>query len=390
LRVQAFKVGPDFIDPAHHALVTGRPSYNLDAWMCGRTAVLECVARHAEDADVVLVEPKDAFVHNIAALRALVDPAWLPSIYLPYDRLLARGRVVRDRAYAVDAGRVVLASGAELTADFVVLATGSRYPFPAKNDVPDSDDAHERYRAAHKGLSGARRVLLLGAGPVGLELAGEIKAAWPDKDVIITDLADHILVGPYDPRLRAELRRQLDALGVELHLGGPLREAPPTASGTLRPFTVTAADGRRIAADLWYACYGVHPVSDYLTGRLARARTPEGYVRVTPDMRVEGHGTVFAIGDLAAGHDNKAAAARRQAEVVAANIRALAGGGALVAYEPGPPVLVVPLGPAGGAAQLPGRDEIAGPEFVAQVKGRDLMVDRYAEIMGVRTTPETR
>ena len=46
-------------------------------------------------ADVVLVEPKDAFVHNVAALRALADPSWLPRIYLPYDRLLASGRVVR-------------------------------------------------------------------------------------------------------------------------------------------------------------------------------------------------------------------------------------------------------------------------------------------------------
>jgi cobyrinic acid a,c-diamide synthase len=55
-RVQAFKVGPDFIDPAHHALVTGRPAYNLDAWMCGRAAVLACTARHAADADIVVVE----------------------------------------------------------------------------------------------------------------------------------------------------------------------------------------------------------------------------------------------------------------------------------------------------------------------------------------------
>ncbi len=56
LRVQAFKVGPDFIDPGFHALATGRPSYNLDGWMCGRERVVECVARHAAGADVAVVE----------------------------------------------------------------------------------------------------------------------------------------------------------------------------------------------------------------------------------------------------------------------------------------------------------------------------------------------
>lgn len=56
LTVQAFKVGPDFIDPAFHALATGRPSYALDGWMCGREAVLATVARHTADADLALVE----------------------------------------------------------------------------------------------------------------------------------------------------------------------------------------------------------------------------------------------------------------------------------------------------------------------------------------------
>src|ERR1700744_1971668 len=84
------------------------------------------VSRALDDtSNVVLVEPKDAFMHNIAALRALVDPSWLPRIFLPYAGLLTNGRVVRDRAVVVDPHRVVTASGAEFSADFIVLATGS-------------------------------------------------------------------------------------------------------------------------------------------------------------------------------------------------------------------------------------------------------------------------
>jgi len=56
VRVQAFKVGPDFIDPGFHALVSGRPSYNLDGWMCGQDAVRSCVERHAREVDLVIVE----------------------------------------------------------------------------------------------------------------------------------------------------------------------------------------------------------------------------------------------------------------------------------------------------------------------------------------------
>ena len=56
LTVQAFKVGPDFIDPAFHALATGRPSYNLDGWMCGRDHVVDTVAERAADADLAVVE----------------------------------------------------------------------------------------------------------------------------------------------------------------------------------------------------------------------------------------------------------------------------------------------------------------------------------------------
>ena len=56
LKVQPFKVGPDFIDSGFHALVAGRPSYSLDGWMCSRDHVRATVAQHSADADLALVE----------------------------------------------------------------------------------------------------------------------------------------------------------------------------------------------------------------------------------------------------------------------------------------------------------------------------------------------
>jgi cobyrinic acid a,c-diamide synthase len=56
LRVGAAKVGPDYIDPGYHALATGRPGRNLDAWMCGPAAVPQLAGRAGEGCDVLVVE----------------------------------------------------------------------------------------------------------------------------------------------------------------------------------------------------------------------------------------------------------------------------------------------------------------------------------------------
>ena len=55
-RVQAFKVGPDFIDPGHHVAVTGRPSRNLDGWMLGEAANRDIFTRAEADADISIIE----------------------------------------------------------------------------------------------------------------------------------------------------------------------------------------------------------------------------------------------------------------------------------------------------------------------------------------------
>jgi cobyrinic acid a,c-diamide synthase len=56
LAVQPFKCGPDYIDPAHHAAIAGRPSYNLDTWMMSAETNRSIWWTTARNTDVAVVE----------------------------------------------------------------------------------------------------------------------------------------------------------------------------------------------------------------------------------------------------------------------------------------------------------------------------------------------
>jgi cobyrinic acid a,c-diamide synthase len=56
LRVAPFKVGPDFIDPGHHAMAAGCAGRNLDGWMLSRKYNLDSFRRRSAVADVAVVE----------------------------------------------------------------------------------------------------------------------------------------------------------------------------------------------------------------------------------------------------------------------------------------------------------------------------------------------
>jgi cobyrinic acid a,c-diamide synthase len=56
LKVQGFKVGPDYIDPSYYRAATGRTGRNLDSWLISRKKLIALFVKNALDTDLAVVE----------------------------------------------------------------------------------------------------------------------------------------------------------------------------------------------------------------------------------------------------------------------------------------------------------------------------------------------
>lgn len=56
MKVQPFKVGPDYIDPSYHGMAAGRAGHNLDTWLVDESRINDLFASEAENADIAIIE----------------------------------------------------------------------------------------------------------------------------------------------------------------------------------------------------------------------------------------------------------------------------------------------------------------------------------------------
>jgi hypothetical protein len=136
-------------------------------------------------AEVQLVHARDRFVHNVGAIRGVVDPSLLDRILIRYDRLLRRGSVRQGIVTGASSNGVTLTDGEHIEGDIVVVATGSHYASPFKPQGESTQAFADSLRTAHSNLMSAKAVAIVGGGAVGTELAGEISSLYPRKVVTL-------------------------------------------------------------------------------------------------------------------------------------------------------------------------------------------------------------
>ncbi|CAO3685146.1 unnamed protein product [Rhizopus stolonifer] len=170
---------------------------------------------------VTLIDTKDSFEYTPGIVKKIVNPDQTSSLRVRHDAYVKNGRVIIGYAEEIcDNAKRITVNGETIPFDYLVVATGSSYSSQLK-----SSDTSSLYRMS--GLEGtylellkARRVLIVGGGLVGCELASEISqqqfpGAFPKKHVTLIDSHPNV-VNRSDARQQNMAHKYLEELGVEI------------------------------------------------------------------------------------------------------------------------------------------------------------------------------
>lgn len=343
---------------------------------------------------VTLVDPNEYFEVPMSVPRSLVKPDFADGAIVRFADALPG--VVHLRAALIElrpeGGLVRLADGREqlLRAEITVLATGSAFSNPLMRaiegaSVSERKDFYARYQQR---IASAKRILIVGGGPIGVEVAGEVIENFPGKTVTILESGSRVLSGT-SSLAAAHAAKVLTQGGVTILTGERLEQAgSPMTEAFAGGGEALTSQGRRIPYDLLVWCTGGRPNTSYMKANFPSLLNQVGRVRVTPELRVAGMDKVFALGDITDLDENKMAwHIDSQVRSAEHNIRFLltGRGKGLRAHKPqtGSPKMAVTLGSRNGVIHLPVMGVVRCPAFARMAKSAHMLVPKYRKALGV-------
>ncbi|KAI0031101.1 hypothetical protein K488DRAFT_52806 [Vararia minispora EC-137] len=281
----------------------------------------------------LLIEQNTHFHHLFAFPRVAVVPGFERLAFIPFtstfDSLPRNSTaVVHGRVTEVQPGRVILDSGDSVPYDFLVIATGTRLPPPGTLHAFDKPAGMEYFRAHQKHVLNAQKVVVVGGGAVGVQLATDIKDYYPAKHVTLVHSRDR-LMHKFHLKMHEVLSDRMAELDVGLVLGERAVIPPEGFPLDSKEFEIVLQSGRKLTADFAILATGQIPRSELIQTLTPDTISSSGFIAVKRTLQVtdERYPNVFVIGDVADTPNQKTArSGSHHAEVVTENIAALVSG----------------------------------------------------------------
>ncbi|MCS5422566.1 MULTISPECIES: NAD(P)/FAD-dependent oxidoreductase [Psychrilyobacter] len=319
----------------------------------GGISVLKKLEKYKGDKlDITLVEPKDYVEVPYGMLRAIVDP-------LDYGKKVRRRiseivkvRHIQAKLVKLHKNKAILDNDQTITFDYCIIATGSTsrgFEDLKINYKQSFNERKKQWEAYAEQLKSKEKIAIIGGGTVGVELAGEIAEAYPNKKVLLFHNSDRIL-SPLSKGASKKAHRVLSELGVQIILN-----TRATIEENNNSKVVIDNSGKRHEVDIIYKSFGNVINTDFLKNNFSNKIDNKNQIKVNSYLQIEGVENIWAIGDINNVPEIKLGTlAIRQADRTASNILKTLNGKKTKPYKPiKGSISFITLGRKNGIAQLP-------------------------------------
>lgn len=210
------------------------------------------------DHRLILVEKNTHLNHAFVFPRYSVVPGYESGAFIPYDgldnaaqeqqagekeitELETKFSRIQGTAVALTSSTIHLASGEAIPYTYLAIATGCSQTPPSRLSSSSQEDGCEEMRALQRAVRNAQKIAIVGAGPVGVQLAADVKAWYPTKKVTLVHSRGHLL-----SRFRKELSEYVLPVLQGQGICVLLNERPKIPIGSLltKGRSLTFSDGR--------------------------------------------------------------------------------------------------------------------------------------------------
>ncbi|GAB9474822.1 Pyridine nucleotide-disulfide oxidoreductase [Globisporangium polare] len=369
----------------------------------GGLAVAQALAKSlkpADNTDVVVLEKSEFYYHTIGTPRAYTEESFTPKLFIPYKDVIPAAaasfvKIVRGVATRISAetnqvtyhaiGSNNQESGQDivLSFDYLVVATGSSYTVPIKQDgnANSRADTEAKLKEVRREIVKAQNILVVGGGAVGCEVAGDIASKYPNKNVTIVEAGSKLVAGAnLRDKFRDKLMNSMKELNINVVLGERLTKR--LSGNSFEKQTLVTDKGTRLESDIQLLCGGFHPIAELVQDMDASLVDERGFIKVNMQLQLDSKrfDHVFALGD-ASNHPTPKLAfvAGQQGTFLATELVAVIRKKQPSFTKPFPKMeveaMIMPLGPNGGVSQLPVMGGLVFGNFLTRMlKSKDFFV----------------
>jgi len=285
---------------------------------------------------VTLIDNKDYFEFTPSVLRTIVEPHHVRKLQVLHTHYLRTSTVIQKEVLRVEPDHIVL-DDRNVNFDYLVINTGSTYQPPFKESRLIGSARGNTLRESYTSIRKAKKIIVIGGGLVGVEMAAEIVSHFQGKEVTLIN-SQSTVISRFPKKAVRYVEDFLKSRGVNIICNERI-------VGHKNQVFITD-QGREFAADLAFLCTGIQANSGFMRDNFADCITPAGYIRTNDSLQLQGdivYPNIFVAGDVADVKEEKLAqTAEKMAAVVANNIICMDRGKKPQAYKSPPyrPVLI--------------------------------------------------